>query len=493
MWSIDRNEKMPLYQQISAQIIQLIQQGQLVPGDKLPPERKLADNYQVNRSTVVRALDELVSLGWITRRQGSGTQVAEGRWGSRQLLMNQWRSLLSSPFLKEDPYVTELKTHQTTADTLDLYTGDLPAELIPDFEFPAISWEQVLYEEKKITDTGYEPLKQQILTRLAQQFHLPTAGQDLLITSGSTQGISLLMQVLLEAGSCMATEEPSFLFALPLFASLGIRLVGIKQDAEGIDCEELEYLIQTKKIKLLYLNPNYQNPTGKTMSLKRRKEVLALCETYHLPIIEDDVFSELGFTSALPSLKSLAPDQVIYVGSLSKLFGSSIKIGWLLAPRSLIASLASAKKRMENDTDLFPQLLAHAALTSSDYEQKQSQLLKELRQRSQNFAQILQPFANDWQFAPISGGLYYWLTWQHQPLTRTDWRIFLEEKLLLAPSFLFSNDTMAVRINYTRLSAEQLLLFQQKLAQITATIRKEPVHERNTKPFAKPPQLPGLR
>ena len=131
MWSIDRNEKMPLYQQISAQIIQLIQQGQLVPGDKLPPERKLADNYQVNRSTVVRALDELVSLGWITRRQGSGTQVAEGRWGSRQLLMNQWRSLLSSPFLKEDPYVTELKTHQTTADTLDLYTGDLPAELIP--------------------------------------------------------------------------------------------------------------------------------------------------------------------------------------------------------------------------------------------------------------------------------------------------------------------------------------------------------------------------
>lgn len=477
MWQINKQDKKPLYQQITSQIIQAIQQGQLMPGDKLPPERQLAQSYEVNRSTVVRALEELVSLGWITRKQGSGTRVAQGRWGSRQLLMNQWRSLLSSPFLKEDPYVSELKQKQNAVDTLDLYTGDLPAELIPDFEFPAITWEQVLYEEKKIHPTGYLPLKQHLLNHLAREFALPTKGQDLLITSGSTQGIFLLIQVLLDTGSYMATEDPSFLFALPLFASLGIHLIGIKQDDEGIDCQELEHAIQTKKIKLLYLNPNYQNPTGRTMSLVRRKEVVALCEKYHLPIIEDDVFHELGFTEALPSLKSLAPDQVIYVGSLSKIFGSTIKIGWLLAPQTLITSLASAKKRMESETDLFPQLLATAALTSTNYEQKQTQLLEELRHRSQNFEHVIIPLAADWSYAPIQGGLYYWLTWRHQTLTRKDWQLFLEENLLTAPAFLFSNETMSVRINYTRLSTAQLALFQQTLMRITERIRKDAVYE----------------
>lgn len=489
MWSIDKETKTPLYQQISGQIIQAIQQGQLVPGDQLPAERKLAENYQVNRSTVVRALEELVSLGWITRKQGSGTRVAEGRWGSRQLAIHQWRNLLSSPFLKEDPYLTELKQKQSIDQAIDLYTGDLPSELIPDFQFPAITWEQVLREGKKNSATGYLPLKQSILAHLTERLTLPTRGQDLLITSGSTQGISLLMQVLLDTGDTIATEDPSFLFALPLFASLGIHLIGIKQDEEGIICSELEHAIQTKKIKLLYLNPSYQNPTGKTMSLKRRKEIITLCENYHLPIIEDDVFSELGFEQNLPTLKSLAPDQVIYVGSLSKLFGSSIKIGWLLAPSTLIESLANAKKRMENDTDLFPQWLATAALSSKDYDQQQEHLVASLKQRSQQFEEKLQPIIQDWSFHKIQGGLYYWLTWQHQPLTRKDWKIFLEENLLLAPSFLFSNDTMSVRINYTRLSHEELSIFVKKLTQITEKIRKEPVYERNHQFAKKPSQL----
>lgn len=479
MWSLDKNSPLPFYQQITNEIIQAIQQGELMPGDKLPPERTLAKNYGVNRSTVVRALEELVSFGWITRKQGSGTLVSEGRWGSRQLQMNQWRSLLTSPFLKEDPYLTELKKKQLSADSLDLFTGDLPEELVPDFEFPAITWEKILQEEKRIVPTGYLPLKQAILKHLTKQLQLPNQNQDLLITSGSTQGMALLMQVLLEAGDFIATEEPSFLFALPLFSSLGIHLIGIKQDAEGMIVQDLELAIQTKKIKLLYLNPTYQNPTGKTMSLKRRHEILALCKNYHLPIIEDDVFSDLGFAPALPSLKKLAPDQVIYLGSLSKLLSSSIKIGWLLAPQSLIESLAQAKKRMENDTDLFPQLLATAALTSKDYLHQQFELIKALKKRSQLFEESLKPLAADWDYQPIQGGLYYWLTWKHQRLTRKDWNVFLEENLLLAPSFLFSNETMSMRINYTRLTRDQHQLFQKRLKQATQKMRKDDFNEPN--------------
>lgn len=477
MWSLDKDSNLPYYQQIINEIIQAIQKGELVPGDKLPPERNLAKLYGVNRSTVVRALEELVSFGWITRKQGSGTIVAEGRWGSRQLQTNQWRSLLASPFLKEDPYLTELKKHQDLPSHLDLFTGDLPEDLIPDFEFPAITWEQILQEKKQMTPTGYLPLKKAITKHLTKQLQLPTENQDLLITSGSTQGISLLMQILLETGDTIATEEYSFLFTLPLFASLGIRLIGIKQDAEGMIVTDLELAIQTKKIKLLYLNPNYQNPTGKTMSLTRRHEILALCKAYQLPIIEDDVFSDLKFADSLPNLKNIAPNQVIYLGSLSKLLSSSIKIGWLFAPRPLIESLANAKKGMENETDLFSQLFATAALTSQGYPQQQRKLLKQLKRRSHLFETHLTAFSDDWEFNPIQGGLYYWLTWKHQPLTRKDWNAFLEENLLVAPSFLFSNDTMAMRLNYTRIAPEQFNFFSKQLQNATIKMRKDKPNE----------------
>jgi len=479
MWSINKTLKIPYYQQIYEQIIQAIQTGELNPGDTLPPERTLAALYKVNRSTIVRALDELVSLGWITRRQGSGTQIAEGRWGSRQLSMHHWRHLLTNTSLKEDPYLIEIKKQQALQDSLDLYAGDLPDSLIPDFEFPSITWEKVLKEEKKLTSTGYQPLKAWLLAHLGTQLNLPIDHQDLLITSGSTQGISLLMQVLLEAGDAIGTEDPSFLFSIPLFSSLRIRLIGLKQDNEGILPHELETAIQNKRIKLLYLNPTHQNPTGQTMSLTRRKQIIAICQKYQLPIIEDDVFSELAFGELLPSLKSLAPEQVIYVGSLSKLFGPSIKIGWLLAPKKLITSLADAKKSMDIDTALFPQWLATIALSSSAYQQQQAQLISELKQRSDQFIQALDSLKTDWTFKPISGGLYYWLTWQHQTLTRKDWQLFLEENLLIAPAFLFSSDTMSVRINYTRIASDDLENFKHKLSIITQRLREDARNERN--------------
>lgn len=466
MWVLDRSSKLPLFQQIINQIIESIQNGTLSAGDKLPPERKLAEMYGVNRSTVNHALEELVSLGWIVRRQGSGTEVAKGRWGSRQTPDYHWRRLtnLTAP---QDPFIEKINELKNTQKTLDLFTGDLPTELIPDFQFPAITWEQVIQEEKKVTKTGYLSLKEIIQKNAAKSLGISMDGQDLLITSGSTQGILLLLQTLLQFGDCIATEEPSFLFSLPLFQYLGIRVEGIPCDSEGIQPEKLEKQILAKKIKLLYLNPSFQNPTGRSMSLKRRKEILALCQKYTLPIVEDDVFSELAFAKTPPKLKELAPQQVIYLGSLSKIFGSSIKIGWLIAPKALIENLANAKQRLDAETTIFPQLLATAALRSPDYQQQHQRLIQELKTRSDNFSKTLARFAPEWTAAPINGGLYYWLSWHGNTITRSFWQKFLDRKLLIAPSFLFSDDTSSMRINYTRMDRKDLVDFCKQLEYIT--------------------------
>ena len=475
---IDKQKKQPLYQQIVTYFIEAIQAGDYAPGEQLPAERKLAADFSVNRSTIVKALEELRSLGWITRKQGSGTQVAEGRWGNRQTPLSYLRSSLSSPYLQQDPFVEAIQHLRSTKQALDLYTGDLPQELLPDFQFPAFTWETIRNESLQSNPAGYPPLQEVLLAHLTNDFGIPSSGQKLVITSGATQGITLLMQVLLTSGDSILTEDPSFLFSLPLFTTMNVRVLGIKQDEEGMRPSDLEQALKAQKIKFVYLNPTFQNPTGRTMSLGRRKEIIAICQRYQVPIIEDDIFSDLALTPQPEKFKALAPDSVIYLGSLSKLFGPSIKIGWLLAPEALADQFAQAKKRMSIETTIFPQLLANLALRSTEYPQQQQDLLEKMTQRQHALIQRLSAFSADWAFQQTTGGLYLWLQWKHAPLKRKDWTIFLENVCLIAPAFLFSNDTNGFRLNYTRLSEEQLDLFYQQFAKITTQL-KEQLYERN--------------
>ncbi len=471
--TLNRKSKTPLFQQLMEIIIAEIESGKLAPGDRLMPERKMAAFYQVNRSTVNHALEELTSLGWLIRKQGSGTEVAKGRWGSRQAPQFQWQHLLTTRN-QPDPYIKEQNRLKKNPATLDFASGELPPDLIPDFKFPALTWDQIIKEEKNLTVTGYTPLKDTITKKLAQKFHLPLENQDLLITAGSTQAISLILQTLLQPGDVIATEDPSFLFALPLFQSLGLRLQGIATDQEGIMPKELEKQILAKKVKLLYLNPTFQNPTSRCLSYERRIKIIEICRKYYVPIIEDDIFGELNFSTPIPKLKEIAPEQVLYLGSLSKIFGSSIKIGWLLAPTNLIQSLANTKKILDNETNLFSQIVANFALNNPEYDEEHTQLLHNLKTRSDLLCQTFAPFKADWQFTEIKGGLYYWLTWQHQNLSRKDWQLFLKENLLVAPSFFFSNDTMSMRINYTSLTPSKATALAKKIAGITQILLTQP-------------------
>lgn len=472
MFEIDRQHNQPYYQQIMQDIINGIEEGTLAPDDCLPAERKLATLYGVNRSTVGRALEELVSLGWIERIPGSKTIIANSRLANRHTPHFQWSNLLLNQLNHEDPYVRELKTLQSHPDSIDLFSGDLPLDFIQDFQIPSYSWESVLAKQQHLASDGYNALKTTILQQLKRQFRLAIKNEELLVTSGSTQGISLILDTLLHHGDMVATEDPSFLFSLPWLASNQIRLLGVEMDHEGIRPEALVDCFKQNKVKLLYLNPDFQNPSTCQMSLKRRQEIIAICQEYHVLIIEDDVFGELNFHSPLPRLKELAPEQVVYLGSLSKIFSSTIKIGWLCAPRPLLQSILQTKKDSERHTDIFAQLMATAALSADDYNTKQQVLLHKLQQRQAETLQLLQTWQDDWAVHAVNGGFYLYLTWQHQPLKRNDWQLFLKHKLLVAPSFLYSKNKQAFRLNYAHLSPTDNLAFKEKFASITNELKK---------------------
>lgn len=472
MWELAENKSIPIYQQIIEQIITYIQDGTLHPGDKLPAERKLADYYQVNRSTVVHALEELVSLGWVLRRQGSGTIVNEGNWGRSTIPRVDWRSLFTREALPKEPFVEKAQILRNDPETIDLYSGELPLSLIPDFRFPSYTWEELLLEERKQSPLGYKPLQQVICQRIKQEQKIDVSANQVLITSGAQQAMFLLLQVMLQSGDSVAIEDPSFLYSLPIFASAGVKLYGVEMDQEGMRIDKLEQLILTKKIKLIILNPTFQNPTGSTMSEKRRNELIELSRKYQLPIVEDEVFSEMNFSTIPPSLKELAPHQVIHLGSLSKIFGSSIKIGWIVADQDLIQRLSEAKQMMDFSISIFPQVIAHTALKDPRFEQNQEELVIALKRQAQAFTEGAKSIVEDWSISTINGGIYVYLTWRHQNLTRKDWEIFLREKLLIAPAFLFSNDTMAMRVNYTRMTKQTRQQFFSKLETISKELRR---------------------
>lgn len=472
MWELAENKFTPIYQQIIEQIITYIQEGTLKPGDKLPAERKLAEHYQVNRSTVVHALDELVSLGWILRRQGSGTVVNEGNWGRSTTPRVDWRRLFTQESHPKESFLEKIHPLLSDPEAIDLYSGDLPLNLIPDFRFPSYTWEELLLEEQKQSPLGYRPLQQIICQRIKLEQKIDVSANQVLITSGAQQAMFLLLQVMLQSGDSVAIEDPSFLYSLPIFASAGVKLYGVEMDQEGMRIDKLEQLILTKKIKLIILNPTFQNPTGTTMSENRRKELIALSHNYQIPIVEDEVFSEMNFIDLPPSLKELAPHQVIHLGSLSKLLGSSIKIGWVIADQDLIQRLSEAKQMMDFSISIFPQVIAHTALTDAHFEKNQEALVATLKQKAHDFAAASDQIADDWAISKIDGGIYVYLTWKHQRLTRKDWEIFLREKIAIAPAFLFSNDTMAMRVNYTRLTKKTQKQFFDQLKRISRELRR---------------------
>ncbi|MBO0423535.1 PLP-dependent aminotransferase family protein [Enterococcus plantarum] len=473
MWSLKKEKGVPVYVSIIELILSYIKNGDLLPGEHLPSERKLATYFQVNRSTVVHALDELVSLGWIIRKQGSGTFVNEGKWGISTTPRTDWRLYLEqNAFAKVDPFTEQIERliKQSDTNVLDLYTGELPMDLIPSFSFPPLTWKHFLEEEQQ-NDLGYLPLRQSISRQTEKDYGFSLPSESLLITSGAQQALFLILQVLLQSGDSVAIEDPSFLYALPIFQAAGIRLYGVKMDQEGINLEALEKMIRQHRVKMVMVNPSFQNPTGKTMSMERRQALVKLCQNYQVPILEDDVFSNLNFVPSdqIQPLKKLDPENVLYIGSLSKILGSTTKIGWLSAPTSVNQQLAEARKMMDFSLSIFPQLLANLALTDKEFSSKITHLKQTVEQRGKSVFDVLDKMV-EWDVTMPKGGFYIWATWKQGKLRPKDWTIFLQEGLLIAPSFFFSENQDSIRINFTRVDENNLLILKEKLRAVTQKI-----------------------
>ncbi|MEV7686699.1 PLP-dependent aminotransferase family protein [Streptomyces bungoensis] len=253
------------------------------------------------------------------------------------------------------------------------FAGGLPAPELFDREGIAAAFHAVLADtpERALqysTTEGEPALREGLAARVTAQ-GLPTAADDLLVTTGSQQALSLLATALLEPGDTVLVENPCYLAALQVFALAGARVVAVPGDEDGVDPRALEEAVRRERPKLLYLVPTFQNPTGRTMPAPRREAVAAVAAREGLWIVEDDPYGDLRYDGTrVPWIASCpgAEDRVVLLGSFSKVMAPGLRLGWLRAPAPLRRACAVAKQAVDLHTPTLNQLAAARYLNGLD-------------------------------------------------------------------------------------------------------------------------------
>lgn len=406
-------------------------------GMKIPSQRILAEELDVNRSTVVAALEQLKETGIIEGIMGKGTIVASNTW-----------SLLAS--LPADD-----KGHSLPAETgiIDLSKGELAEDVFPENYLNDVlgrlsgKIHSLGYEDRG----GYEPLREAIAGYMARQ-GTPVPPSSILIVSGAMQGFGLIASGLLERDSSILLEEPSYLYSIHTFQSLGMSLKGIEMGQEGIELDSLQSAWTSGQKGALYTIPCFHNPTGILMSEQRRRELLSFCSFNRLPIIEDDIYRDLWLDKPPPpSLKSMdQTGNVLYIGSLSKTLSPGLRIGWIAGSDSVIERLANVKRQADYGTSSLSQRVAAEWLSEGLYEHHLEYVRKELQKRRQAASDSLKRHLSDIaQWTIPSGGFFIWLRLNQQISLKELYTEALNEGILFHPGSIYTEGaSRAIRLSF---------------------------------------------
>ncbi len=403
----------PIYQDIYHQLRYQILSGERPIGSPLPPERKLAEQMQVSRNTIVKAYADLEAEGLIAGRMGSGRYI-EPVSPLSSIARIDWHQQLN--FEQLNPYPS--------------YMADLLSLAVPQMEM--INFAHGDGGKHTLASSGFADYLAKAAERIESYYFLPIDGHPLLrewvvswmkmsqvtsvdqvvITSGSQEALQLVTNLLAKPGDTIAVEMPTYFGALQLFQSLGMRIIPIPVDKEGMRIDVLEGVLARYYPKFLYTIPTFHNPTGCTLSLERRIRLLSLSEKYGFPIIEDDAYRHLHLEKEPPpALKSLdATGNVIYLNTFSKVLFPGLRLGWVAASKPLTRLIARLKE-LTITSNTFGQFALYAFLSDHALEPHLARVRAMYREQADTMGHFLSDLRElGLRFEQPTGGFYYWIS-----------------------------------------------------------------------------------
>ena len=369
--------------------------------------------------------------------------------------------------------IRELLKMTEQADLIS-FAGGLPApDVFPVHEFKeacnnVLDYSSTLALQYGATE-GVGPLREMI-TRHTQRYSIQVSPENVMITSGSQQALDLIGRIFINRGDRILVESPTYLGALQAWNAYGAEYIAIPSDENGMITDELEKSLRCGP-KFIYVLPNFQNPTGATMSLDRRKKLVELADRYGVPIIEDDPYGQLRFEGEhLPAVEVLDSriraangwysGNVIYLSTFSKLLAPGLRLAWVIAPPEVISKLVQAKQGADLHTSTFNQMLAYE-VAHKGFLDKHVVTIRQvyLERRNVMLDALTEHMPDGVRWTHPQGGLFLWATLPEDIDTTDLLAEAIKEKVAFVPGGSFhpcGGGTNTMRLNFSYSKPDQI-------------------------------------
>lgn len=355
-----------------------------------------------------------------------------------------------------DPEVISLSAGNPSPDAF-------PVKAIQEISERILSKNPIAVLQYSVTE-GYTPLRQYLFEYMRAKHSTGTDQDDILITSGAQQIMDLCSKALINEGDTVLCEAPSFIGSLNTFRSYNAKLTGIPMDTDGMNMTALENALQeNRNVRLIYTIPNFQNPSGITMSLEKRKQLYALAKKYNVLILEDNPYGDLRYSGdPVPNIKSLDTDGiVIYAGSFSKVISPGIRAAYTIAPKEIFSKLVVCKQSSDVHTNIWAQMVCHTFLTEYGFDAHLENLRKLYRKKADFCMELLDNYlAPKITYHKIDGGLFIWCSLPEGVDMQNFCRQAVQKKVCVVPGNAFLTDEnqtcQEFRINFSTPTDVQL-------------------------------------
>lgn len=365
--------------------------------------------------------------------------------------------------------IREIFKYAADPEVVSLSAGNPSPEAFPIEEIKEIS--SRLLEENPIgvlqysVTEGYPQLRETLKEYMKSHHNIGRNFDDILITTGAQQIMDLATKSLVNEGDVVITEAPSFIGSLNTFRSYNAKLVGVKIDDDGMNMEELEKALQThKNARFIYTIPNFQNPSGITMSLEKRKKMYELAKKYNVLILEDNPYGDLRYSGEyIPCIKSFDEDGIVlYAGSMSKVISPGIRVAYVIAPKPIFQKMVVCKQGNDVHTNIWSQMVCNELMTKYDFDAHLEKLRNLYRKKAQFMMDLMDKYLVPMgiTYAKITGGLFTMCTLPDYVDMQEFCKDAIKNKVCVVPGNAFltdeSEECHTFRVNFSTPTDEQL-------------------------------------
>lgn len=365
--------------------------------------------------------------------------------------------------------IREIFKYAADPEVVSLSAGNPSPEAFPIEEIKEIS--SRLLEENPIgvlqysVTEGYPQLRETLKEYMKSHHNIGRDFDDILITTGAQQIMDLATKSLVNEGDVVITEAPSFIGSLNTFRSYNAKLVGVKIDDDGMNMEELEKALQThKNARFIYTIPNFQNPSGITMSLEKRKKMYELAKKYNVLILEDNPYGDLRYSGAyIPCIKSFDDEGIVlYAGSMSKVISPGIRVAYVIAPKPIFQKMVVCKQGNDVHTNIWSQMVCNELMTKYDFDSHLEKLRNLYRKKAQFMMDLMDKYLVPIgiTYAKITGGLFTMCTLPDYVDMQEFCKDAIKNKVCVVPGNAFltdeSEECHTFRVNFSTPTDEQL-------------------------------------